>query len=175
MSATTIPVTIAAAPVKIIFQIFAIIINPQKVQSINGNNSIFEEARSAKKTIKDLQDKLYSKVNEFSEKNKILGRLCSMPLSILDVTLDTFALPLQLIESVYMAAMNLFKAAFFRGNKLKNALIHTESALRSARAIPVTIAVAPVKIIFQIFAIIINPQKVQSINNGNPTFKKDQN
>lgn len=131
--------------------------------------------------ISELQDQLYSKLNNFSQSNKTLGRFCSIPVSILDVALDTFKSPLGAIEYVAMAAINLIGAAFskeftlkgftFKELTLKDALGCTEFALGAAVNIPVKLVVAPVKIIFQFIAIIINPEKVQSINYLKPTFQ----
>ena len=119
----------------------------------------------------ELQNNLYSKLNNFSETNEALGRFCSIPVSILDVGLDTFKLPLSVIECVAMAAINLIGAAFSTDFTLKDALASTEFALAAVANTPVKLVIAPVKIIFQCFAIIINPQKVQSINWQKPTFK----
>lgn len=70
-----------------------------------------------------------------------------------------------------MAAINLIGAAFSTKFKLKDALACTEFTLGAAVNTPVKIVTAPFKIIFQLFAIIINPEKVQSINWYRPTFK----
>jgi len=118
-----------------------------------------------------LQDSLYSGLNNFSQTNKILGRFCSITVSILDVALDTLKSPLNAIEHVAMAAINLIGAVFSTKFSLKDALASTEFALGSAVNTPVKLVVAPFKIIFQLFAIIINPEKVQSINWLKPTFK----
>lgn len=121
--------------------------------------------------IVNLQDELYSKLNNFSQSNKTQGRFCSIPVSILDVALDTFKSPLAAIEYLAMAAINLVRAAFSKQFTLKDALACTEFALGSAVNIPVKLVLAPVKIIFQLFAIIMNPEKVQSIHYQNPTFQ----
>ncbi|MDF2549343.1 MAG: hypothetical protein K0S07_410 [Chlamydiales bacterium] len=117
-----------------------------------------------------LQDKLYDKLNEFSHSHKILGRMCSVPVSVLDVTLDTVKMPVRIIECVAMAAINLIGAAFFDKYTLKDALAHTDWALGVTANIPVKVVMMPLKIAFQFFAILINPEKVQSINYFKKTF-----
>jgi len=123
------------------------------------------------KTVTDLQDGIYSKLNNFSQSNKIAGRFFSIPISILDVVLDTLKTPLAAIEFVAMVAINLIGAAFSNKYTLKDALAHTEWALTGIACTPVKLVMAPIKIAFQFFAILVNPEKVQSINYFKPTFQ----
>lgn len=118
--------------------------------------------------IDKLQNEIYSKLNN---SNKLLGRLCSIPVAVLDVALDTSKISLYVIDHIALALINLVGAAFSKECTLKDALLYTEGTFRLAAIIPVRVAFVPVKIIFQIFAIIINPKKVQSINYENPTFR----
>ena len=122
-----------------------------------------------------LQNNIYSKLNTFSKSNKIAGRFCSIPISLLDVGLETLKTPLSAIEFVAMAAINLIGAAFSTEYTLKDALLLTGRALDRIATIPTKLVMAPIKIAFQLFAIIINPEKVQSINSQNPTFKSELN
>ncbi len=119
-----------------------------------------------------LQYSLYSNLNDFSQTNKILGRFCSIPVSVLDIALDVLSIPLITIEYVAWAAINLIGVVFSKKFSLKDTLICTELALVSVLFIPVKLVLAPFKITFQFFAIIINPEKVMSINWMNPTFKE---
>lgn len=117
-----------------------------------------------------LQENLYVKLNKFSQKNKTSGRLLSIPVSILDVAIDTLRTPLSTIEFVAMLAINTIGASFSKEYELKDSLICIEFALCSFVETPIKLAVAPLKIFFQFFAIIIDPTKVQSINFLKPTF-----
>ncbi len=147
------------------------------------------------KQITNLQETLYAALNGLSQTHKTLGRFCSVPVSILDVGLDTLKSPLGVIEYVAMTAINLIGAAFFKNVKLKDVLaytnwtsndffcseearftlkdvlVSTEHTLIAAANLPVKLVVAAPKIIFQFFAIIINPEKVQSISLEKPVFK----
>ena len=123
----------------------------------------------------NLQNTIYCELNVFSKSNKIAGRFCSIPISLLDVGLETLKTPLSAIEFVAMAAINLIGAAFSTEYTLKDALLLTGRALDRIATIPTKLVMAPIKIAFQLFAIIINPEKVQSINSQNPTFKSELN
>lgn len=124
------------------------------------------------KHLGNLQGSLYFKLNNFSQSNKIAGRFCSIPISILDVALDTLKIPLTTIESVARASINLIGATFSNEYTLKDALAYTERALGSIAVIPVKLVMAPIKITFQFFAIIINPEKVQSISQNTPAKRE---
>ena len=119
----------------------------------------------------DLQGKLYSKLNNFSRSNEILGRLCSIPVSILDVALDTLKTPLSAIEYLAMAAINLIGALFSKKYTLKDALANTEWTFAAIANTPVKLFMAPIKIVFQFFAILIHPEKVEPIDYNKSTFK----
>ena len=112
---------------------------------------------------KYLQDEIYYKLNTFSKSNKIAGRFCSIPISILDVGLETLKIPLSAIENIARAAINLIGAAFSTKYTLKNALLHAELAVGLIALTPAKLVLAPINIVFQLFAIIINPEKVRSI------------
>lgn len=117
-----------------------------------------------------LQDGLYDKLNKFSRSHAILGRFCAVPVSLLDVGLETLRTPLSAIHCVAMAAINLIGAAFSEKFTLKDVIFFVEGALGNALHTPIALAMAPIKLIFQFSVIIINPEKVNSINPFNPTF-----
>ena len=121
------------------------------------------KADSVETYFKDLQDEIYYKLNTFSKSNKIAGRFCSIPISILDVGLETLKIPLSAIEHIARAAINLIGAAFFKDYTLKNALLLTELAVGLIALTPAKLVLAPINIVYQLFAIIINPEKVESI------------
>lgn len=126
----------------------------------------------------NVQDCIYNKLNDFSKSHPILGRLSSIPVSLLDVTVGTLQSPLSAIECIAMAAINLIGAAFSRIGAafsrkytLKDALANVEVSLANLANTAVKLLMTPFKIIFQTSAIIINPQTVQSINYNKPTFE----
>lgn len=119
----------------------------------------------------DLQNDLYVKLNDFSKTNKTMGRFCSLPVSVVDVALNTLRLPLASIEYIALFAINLIGAAFSKQCTLKDALYCTELAIQAAVSTPIKLLMAPLKIVFQFFAIIIDPETVQSVEWSKPTFK----
>jgi hypothetical protein len=102
-----------------------------------------------------------------------LGRFASIPVSILDVAIDTLKHTLIGIERIASAAIHLIGAAFYKDYSLKESLRLIEDALGSAVHTPVALALAPLKIIVQLFAIIIDPEEVNSINSLT-TFKESR-
>lgn len=127
-------------------------------------NTVFTKTR-------DCQDVLYKELNNYSEKHKVLGRLCALPVSLIDVTMDVLKVPLVVIENVAKAALNLIGAAFFKDCNIKDALYNVEIAAVNFVCIPIKLGMAPLKIVYQFFAILIDPTKVQSSYSLNPTFK----
>jgi hypothetical protein len=121
--------------------------------------------------VKSAQKFIYEKLNKFSKSNTGLGRLGSIPVSIVDVALDTFGTPVSAIEHLGMIFINLVGALFSKDYSLKHALVSMRFTLGCIVGTPVDFALAPINIIFQFFAIIIDPEKVQSINFSNNTFK----
>ncbi|MBS4168180.1 hypothetical protein [Parachlamydia sp. AcF125] len=126
-----------------------------------------------------LQAKLYDHLNEFSQSHKILGRFSALPIALLDVACDNLEIPVNAIEQIAMAALNLVGTVFSLKSalagkpanyNLKDALRCAEWGMGSVVCIPVKLALAPAKIIYQFFAILICPEKVQSCSSFN-TFK----
>jgi len=118
-------------------------------------------------SISETQNNLYDKLNCFSSTDKTAGRIIAIPVGISDVVLDTLKTPLCAINNIYLIAINLIGSAFYQRFSLKRALKNTELALQNISAIPVKLAMAPIKLIFQIFTGIINPTQVSSIKNFN--------
>lgn len=126
----------------------------------------------AEKTLYTLESKIYSNLNAFSNSHPLLGRLCALPVSIIDIAIETVAISIAAIESIATAAFHLIGLAFSKKCTLKGALAHTESTLLLITSIPVKLIMALPKIAFQFFAIIIAPEKVQYFNYCGPTFKE---
>lgn len=122
------------------------------------------------------QEKMFLKFNAFSQLHPVLGRFCAVPLSVADVGLDVLKSPLNIIEKVALTAINLFGAAFSAKCSTRDTLLNLEWLLVEIASFPVAIAMAPLKLIYQIFAISINPQQVKSINFStqftNPFFAR---
>ncbi len=114
----------------------------------------------------------YRNFNTYSESNPILGRLLSIPVSIIDVAVDSLKFPLVAIECVVLGFIHLVGALFSNRYTLKNALQYADFALSRIVVTPIKLGMAPIKIVFQFFAILIDPKKVQSINMRYPTFKQ---
>ncbi len=112
---------------------------------------------------RDLSNKLYSSLNSYSQSNATLGRICSVPVALLDSGMGALSIPLASIEFAAMAAINLIGAAFSKEYTLRNALKYTEGSLMLAAATPVKFALVPIKVVFQIFAILYDPKNVVSI------------
>lgn len=113
--------------------------------------------------IRDVQEAIYCNLNLYSKNHEISGRMLSIPVAILDVTLDTLCSPVQSIQLLANTVMNLLGAAFSNNYTLKKALLFGEYSLNSAAITPVKLATAPFKLVFQVFAGIICPEKVNSI------------
>lgn len=90
-----------------------------------------------------LQKSIYSNLNNFSQRNKNWGRFFSIPVSILDVAIDTLRCPLTAIEHIALAAINLIGVAFSTQYSLKDALVCTEVAVLTAVCTPIKIVFAP--------------------------------
>jgi len=119
---------------------------------------------SPSQTITTMQDNLYNKLNSFSKQNKSEGRLCSIPVCIIDIVLDITKTTVIAIEELFHALIHL-SGAISSSDELKLALYHAEKAWLTKVQIPVKIAIAPVKIFFQFFAIAIDPESVEPFCN----------
>ncbi len=107
-----------------------------------------------------IQTRLYEKLNDYSKSHSVLGRLCSLPVSFLDIGLETAKPPLWAIESVAMIAINLVGMVFSKKFSLKDALFHSEMAFTQTLSTPVRIIYSPIKFCYQFFAILIDPSNI---------------
>ena len=118
-----------------------------------------------------IQNSLYESLNFFSEQYPLLGRLSGFLIAPADVLLELIEYPLSTIECVARVAIHLIGAAFsYKDYTLKYALGYAELAIVRDAALPMVFFMAPIKIAFQFFAILINPKKVHSINYQGPVF-----
>jgi hypothetical protein len=130
---------------------------------------------------RDLQDSLYSGLNEFSIRHGILGRLASIPVSIIDVALDLVQTPFLIAERVIRAATNVFGVALNAPLSLcgaygvcglgcasvKNVLQHVEFALNTTLTTPGRVVMAPFKIVYQLGRIAYDPVTAKSYDHAN--------
>lgn len=117
--------------------------------------------------ITNKQDALYKGLNDLSKSHKTLGRLCSLPVSLADVAMDTLKVPLNVIESVAMVAINLIGKLFSNKYSVKHAILHADSAICSFPATPAKLLMAPIKFAYQFFAIALDPVNVKRTNSLN--------
>ncbi len=108
-----------------------------------------------------LQDDMYEQV--LNRCSPAEGRLCSLPVSVADVVLETLKTPLQVIESVAYFAINLLGAAFFKRYSLRDAMLNVEDALSSALRIPVVLVLMIPKLIYQLCANLYDPERAVSV------------
>lgn len=121
----------------------------------------------------NLQNDLYKKLNTFSITSPNLGRFYAIPLSIVDTVLDVAKPILSSIEYLAMTIINLIGAMFSDKFTLKHSLLSAERTLGVVVHIPVALVVCPLKLIFQLFAGVIDPATVKSIHHPFTYDKKD--
>ena len=121
--------------------------------------------------INSTQDDIYYKLNSFSISHEILGRLGAIPVSIIDVALDTIQPTLSAIEAGVLVIINVV-GSLFRSYQysLKDALANVEFTFTNLALASIKIAFAPLKILHQFVAILIDPVKVNGISYHRPTF-----
>lgn len=124
--------------------------------------------------IEKLQNNIYSELNNFSRMNSKLGRLSSIIVAPLDEMLEVVKSVGRVIDNVAGVAINLVGSVFLQKDcRLKDALYHMQNIFSSVVFIPTELCAAPIKVIYQLAAIIINPQEVRSISYSEPTFKSN--
>lgn len=77
--------------------------------------------------ITETQKELYNQFNVFSKSHQTMGRLGSLPVALLDVTLETAKPLLSIIEGVVLAVLNLVGAPFSMTYTFKDENDKTES------------------------------------------------
>ncbi|KAF3361691.1 hypothetical protein PHSC3_001814 [Chlamydiales bacterium STE3] len=117
-----------------------------------------------------LQDKHYEKLNKFSVAHPLVGRVVAFSIVLSDVGLNALKHVACLIESVALVPFNLIGGAFYPKYSLKDSIFCLEVSASIAFSLPVRFLLVPVKLISQIFAAVIHPDRVQSIRNDHLTF-----
>ena len=105
-----------------------------------------------------LEQLLYDNLNRSSP---LLGRSVAIPVALCEGVLEVIRLPLGVIEAVVRAVFNGLGCLFIPQCKLKDAIIYTERAFKLVLVMPVSLTMIPLKIFYQIIAILINPKEVK--------------
>ncbi|MBA2369259.1 MAG: hypothetical protein H0V82_09590 [Candidatus Protochlamydia sp.] len=120
--------------------------------------------------ITNTQEVLHTRLNNLSHNHKFLGRCCSIPVAAADVILEMLK-SLAVIEAAAMAAINLIGKAFSSDFNFKDALGNAEWTLIHIANAPIKLVAAPVKFIYQFFAILYDPEKVSHFNYFKESFR----
>lgn|GEM_PF-2422331 len=109
---------------------------------------------------------MYTKLNSYSQNNKILGRVFSIGAAIADGALNIAAHVAKVAEDVAALVINLLGAPFHPRCKLNDAYISSISLVMSTFAIPAAIITAPIKIFHQIVLGLKDPTAVTAMHTG---------
>ncbi|MBA2367805.1 MAG: hypothetical protein H0V82_02130 [Candidatus Protochlamydia sp.] len=110
------------------------------------------------------QDALYSRFNDFSTNNFIIGRLGTIPVALIDGIVGIIDPLLSAIEKLALTALNLIGPLFSKNYTLRDAVFNAELTLVKIAMTPIAIVLAPIKIVYQFFAILYDPATVNTIN-----------
>lgn len=155
--AVQIPQKLVRIPVVIAYQFYIIIQSPRRLNSIKDLPDDIPEL---------LQCEIFGgpkSLNDFSERHPVAGRLLSIPISLIDVTLELVKSPILVVDSVANAILCLVDPRERTPANAKKALNHAEIALKEVWSIPITVLVAPIKFVLQTGAILRDPTTVSSI------------
>lgn len=109
-----------------------------------------------------LQQNLYTKLNLFSDRHSVPGRLLVPVIATLDCCFHIPKRVLVAIECLAFAAINLFGALLCKENYSTFMAIQClEYGLGSLLCLPAVLAVTPFRLIYQIFKGIMDPRTVQ--------------
>ncbi len=123
------------------------------------------------KPILDFQNKIYGELNSISRKKGMgPGRLGAIPAAGIDVFLSTVTPLLKLIQAVAYTVFQLVGCVFSKSYTFKNGLFGVEMSFRLVGASCGVILLAPIKLIHQIVAGLMKPDKVNSIDYNKPVF-----
>ena len=136
-------------PFMIANQFFVIIASPNRA----------EPAYGLQREIVDVfHSNIYWVLNNFSNQHSIAGRLFSIPVSFIDVSIELLESPVKLVDYIIHAVVSTIQGEF------RETLYYTEKALKKVWSVPVKVVMAPVKFAFQTCAILYDPAGVSSIN-----------
>ncbi|WP_213157237.1 hypothetical protein [Parachlamydia sp. AcF125] len=125
-----------------------------------------------KEAFETAREKIFTNFNRFSTSHKNLGRLLSLPIAIIDITLEIAASPVRSIQFAVAGVIILGGAVLSpkSGFEIKHSIRDFEKSLLEAARLPIKLIVAPLKIFYQTVVIAKNPQSVCFFNYKTPTF-----
>jgi len=109
----------------------------------------------------EIQQNIYQAFNKFSRQHSIAGRLFSIPVSLVDVSLELLKSPVRVIDFIVSATLAP------RIGDFTGALKMTELALKEVWSTPITVLMAPVKFALQTCKILYDPAKASSMGRRN--------
>lgn len=118
----------------------------------------------------EMQLDAYQAHKAFSKKHQFLGRLCGVPAAMCDVIYDTSVI-WSAVEHLAFAAINLVGAAYSNKCTIKDAIFNFEVACMETASFCIKMVLFPIKFLFQVCIILINPVKYRPINYTLAAFK----
>ncbi len=115
--------------------------------------------------ISKAQVKLYESLQAWDRKHKSLGYIGSVPVAFIDITLETLKSPLQIIEGLALAIINLLGGLFHEECTVKGSLKSMDKALTFTGHTPVAIVLAPFKFAHQAVSNVYDPKHATPYNN----------
>lgn len=109
----------------------------------------------------EIQNNIYEAFQEFSRQHSIAGRLFSIPVSLVDVSLELLKSPVRVIDFIVSAIIDI------RIGDLRGALKMTELALKEVWGTPITVLMAPVNFALQTCKILYDPASASSMERHN--------
>ena len=109
------------------------------------------------------QVKMYEVQGVYAKIHPNKGRISVIPVAVIDVVCEILKAPISVIERIAVAALNLIGFLFSSKFTFKEFMCSTETGLKTMLNFPITVCLAPVKLIYQIFAGIYDPQNCESI------------
>lgn len=116
--------------------------------------------------ISKAQEALYTKLKDTSWTQPCLGRIAGVPVALIDITLETLKSPLQIIEGLALAIINLLGGLFHDNCTIKGFLLGMERAFTFAGHTPVAIVLAPFKFTHQAVSNVYAPRKSVPYNGA---------
>lgn len=117
--------------------------------------------------IQSFQTNVYTRLNNIAEDRPMQACLWSIPISVLDIGSEIIKNPLWVIDALGLAAIEMFGALLGSQHTLNKSVQLLERATIILIAIPVQLVFAPIKITFQVVAIIRNPTDVEPFSSKN--------
>jgi hypothetical protein len=117
----------------------------------------------AEKYLNLAQVKMYEVQGAYAKIHPNMGRISVIPVAVIDVVCEILKAPIGAIERIVVAALNLIGFLFSSKFTFKEFIFSAEMGLKTMLNFPITVCLVPVKLIYQIFAGIYDPQNCKSI------------